>query len=137
MQNQTPVFETDRFQNNFDQQIPVCNPSNDLPTTTSISNRTPFMQGNMRQFSTNSENFEWPIISRFCGNFLLWGFLVNTERFIRKKKIRSLNSGSYSSHNFSFDSVSSTPLSSPTPLNSSSTYINGNTEDERSRKLLQ
>ncbi|GLT54841.1 hypothetical protein SLA2020_280050 [Shorea laevis] len=34
--------------------------------------------------------------------------------------------------NFSFDqSVVSTPISSPTPLNSSSTFINGSTEDER------
>ncbi|XVF87590.1 hypothetical protein PTKIN_Ptkin18bG0132400 [Pterospermum kingtungense] len=37
-----------------------------------------------------------------------------------------------SNHSFSFASVLSTPSSSPTPLNSSSTYINGSsTEDER------
>ncbi|KAL5793913.1 hypothetical protein ACOSP7_002507 [Xanthoceras sorbifolium] len=43
---------------------------------------------------------------------------------------QSLNNGN---QNFNFDSVMSTPLSSPTPLNSSSTYINNNssTEDER------
>ncbi|XVE49830.1 hypothetical protein DITRI_Ditri01bG0113500 [Diplodiscus trichospermus] len=36
------------------------------------------------------------------------------------------------SHNFSFDSVRSTPMSSPTPLNSSSTFINSSsTDDER------
>lgn len=33
--------------------------------------------------------------------------------------------------NFSFDSVVSTPKSSPTPLNSSSTFINSSTEDDR------
>jgi len=37
-----------------------------------------------------------------------------------------------SNQNFSFASVLSTPSSSPTPLNSNSTIINGsNTEDER------
>nr|AFK38734.1 unknown [Lotus japonicus] len=37
-----------------------------------------------------------------------------------------------SNQNFSFASVLSTPSSSPTPLNSNSTYVNGsNTEDER------
>ncbi|KAM2859114.1 hypothetical protein COP2_024574 [Malus domestica] len=34
-------------------------------------------------------------------------------------------------HDFSFDSVMSTPYSSPTPLNSSGTYINSSTEDEK------
>jgi myb proto-oncogene protein len=36
-----------------------------------------------------------------------------------------------SNQNFSFASVLSTPTSSPTPLNSNSTYINSSTEDER------
>ncbi|KAK2650953.1 hypothetical protein Ddye_018442 [Dipteronia dyeriana] len=41
-----------------------------------------------------------------------------------------LNNGNQ--NNFNFDSVMSTPLSSPTPLNSSSTYLNNSsTEDER------
>lgn len=44
------------------------------------------------------------------------------------------NSAFYSNNsnqNFSFASVLSTPSSSPTPLNSNSTYINSATEDER------
>ncbi|KAE7995561.1 hypothetical protein FH972_000341 [Carpinus fangiana] len=44
------------------------------------------------------------------------------------------NSAFYSNNsnqNFSFASVLSTPSSSPTPLNSNSTYINSSTEDER------
>ncbi|CBI40862.3 unnamed protein product, partial [Vitis vinifera] len=41
------------------------------------------------------------------------------------------NSVFQSNNNFSFASVLSTPSSSPTPLNSNSTYINSSTEDER------
>ncbi|KAF3957026.1 hypothetical protein ACB098_06G104100 [Castanea mollissima] len=41
---------------------------------------------------------------------------------------QSLNN---SYQNFSFDSAVSTPKSSPTPLNSSSTFINSSTEDDR------
>ncbi|XP_041006758.1 transcription factor MYB102-like [Juglans microcarpa x Juglans regia] len=36
-----------------------------------------------------------------------------------------------SNQNFSFESVLSTPISSPTPMNSSSTFINSSTEDEK------
>ncbi|XP_041003243.1 transcription factor MYB74-like [Juglans microcarpa x Juglans regia] len=36
-----------------------------------------------------------------------------------------------SNQNFSFESVVSTPISSPTPLNSPSTFINGGAEDEK------
>ncbi|KAG6657896.1 transcription factor MYB102-like [Carya illinoinensis] len=36
-----------------------------------------------------------------------------------------------SNQNFSFSSVVSTPISSPTPINSSSTFINSSTEDEK------
>ncbi|CAA2980645.1 transcription factor MYB41-like [Olea europaea subsp. europaea] len=46
-------------------------------------------------------------------------------------RFQSSNSGSNNSHKFGFDSILSTPLSSPNPRNSSSTYVNGNTEDER------
>ncbi|CAI9787611.1 unnamed protein product [Fraxinus pennsylvanica] len=131
LQNQTPVFQTDQFQNNFDQQIPICDPSTDLPTATSISNQNLFMQGNMGQFSMNSENLSGQSFQDFVETFCCGTSDQIQEDLSEKTSFKSLNSGSNSSHNFNFDSVLSTPLSSPTPLNSNSTYINGNTEDER------
>ncbi|KAL2466421.1 MYB-like protein [Abeliophyllum distichum] len=56
LQNQTPVFQTNQFENNFDQQIALCNPSTALPAATSHSNQSCLIQENMGQFSTNSEN---------------------------------------------------------------------------------
>ncbi|XP_052178618.1 transcription factor MYB41-like [Diospyros lotus] len=44
---------------------------------------------------------------------------------------QSMNNSSKNSQNFNFDSVMSTPMSSPTRLNSSPTFINGSTEDEK------
>ncbi|KAL2483219.1 MYB protein [Forsythia ovata] len=141
LQNQTPVFQTNQFENNFDQQIPLCNPSTALPASTSHSNQSHLMQENMGQFSMNTENLSGqtfldnlttafesaPLMENLC-----YGASYQVQKDLTENtSFQSLNGGSNNSHNFSFDSVLSTPLSSPTPLNSSSTYINGNTEDER------
>ncbi|KAL2483218.1 MYB protein [Forsythia ovata] len=142
LQNQTPVFQTNQFENNLDQQIPLCNPSNALPAATSHSNQSHLMQGNVRQFSMNSEylsgqTFQDTLTTAFESVYPLENFSYGASNQVQKDlsentSFQSLNSGSNSSgHNFSFDSVLSTPVSSQYLPNSSSTFINGNTEDER------
>ena len=52
--------------------------------------------------------------------------------FPENSYLQGLLNNNNNNKNFGFDSGMSTPLSSPTPLNSSSTYVNGSsTEDER------
>ncbi|CAA2980646.1 transcription factor MYB39-like [Olea europaea subsp. europaea] len=140
LQNQTPVFQTDQLQNTFDLQTPLCNPSTDLPVTASVSNQSHLIQGNMGQISMNSDSLSGQTFQNntttfenvpFIENFLFGASDQRQKDLSENISFQSLNSGSNSSKNFSFDSVLSTPLSSPTPLISSSTYMNGNTEDER------
>ncbi|KAL2483274.1 MYB protein [Forsythia ovata] len=142
LQNQTPVFQTNQFENNFDQKIPLCNPSTALPAANSLSNQSHLKQGNMGLFSINSENlsgqpFQDNLKTAFESVHPLENFNYGASDQIKKdlsenQSFQSLNSGSNSSsRNFSFDSVLSTPVSSPTLPNLSSSFINGNTEDER------
>ncbi|XP_022870460.1 transcription factor MYB41-like [Olea europaea var. sylvestris] len=141
LQNQNPVFQTDQFRNTFDPHSPLCNPSTYLPATASVSNQSHLVQGNMGQFSLNSESSSGQTFQNnptttfesvpFIENFLFGASDQMQKDLSENISFQSLNGGSNSSKNFSFDSVLSTPLSSPTHLNSSSAYINGNAEDGR------
>ncbi|KAL7185635.1 hypothetical protein ACSBR2_027559 [Camellia fascicularis] len=119
LQNQTPI-----------QEFPPCS-SSSVPCTSFID-QTQLIQGiEMGQFSTNltdlrcqnsQENMNLP----YCGGYNNVSDLSDNSTF------QSMNNSSNTSQNFTFDSVMSTPISSPTPLNSPSTFINSSsTEDER------
>ncbi|KAK6134836.1 hypothetical protein DH2020_031425 [Rehmannia glutinosa] len=143
LQNQqAPVIQPNQFDNIINQQIP----SNDL-TTSSFHNPSQSLQGDMGHFpvgSTNStgqifQNNLKPITSdqslpstdipSFC--YQIKADLSDNSSFDQSLN-HSSSSTNNNSHNFSFDnSVLSTPLSSPPPLNSASGFINGSTEDER------
>ncbi|KAK6134763.1 hypothetical protein DH2020_031497 [Rehmannia glutinosa] len=142
LQNQqAPVIQPNQFDNIINQQIP----SNDL-TTSPFHNQSQFLQGDMGPFPVGSTNSSGQI---FQDNLKLNTStsdqsLPSTDipSFCYQMKSDSLSDNSsfdqslnYSSSstnaNFSFDSVLSTPLSSPPPLNSASGVINGSTEDER------
>ncbi|OMP07278.1 hypothetical protein COLO4_07477 [Corchorus olitorius] len=107
-----------------------------------MMNQTPLMQANGEGFSSsNMTNFNYPnpqettltnnnaFVSQpnyvHCVSNPTGPLLSETSNF------QSLDGSSL--QNLGFDSVRSTPISSPTPLNSSSTFINGSssTDDER------
>ncbi|XP_022870461.1 transcription factor MYB102-like isoform X1 [Olea europaea var. sylvestris] len=141
LQNQTPIFQTDQFQNTFDPNTPLCNPSTDLPVTASVSNQSHLIQENIEKISMNSESLSGKTFQNnptttfesvpFMENFYNGDSYQMQKDLSENIRFQSSNSGSNNSHKFGFDSILSTPLSSPNPLNSSSTYVNGNTEDER------
>ena len=122
LQNQNPMTEP-----NFSiEEVPLIT-SSSVPHTSNF-NQTQLAQGmDMGHFPINStdlncQNFQENVApSSLNGNF---GTLPNfgQNMFDQMK----------TSENFAFDSVISTPMSSPTPLTSSSTFINSSsTEDER------
>ncbi|XAR68050.1 hypothetical protein NMG60_11003047 [Bertholletia excelsa] len=111
--NQAPVLEPSLFQSPA-QETPTCTTST-VPSCsgTQFQNQTQTMQGisNMGQYGGDLTNLSCQNLQESLGN--------------------TLNTGGYN-HSFTFDSVMSTPMSSPTPLNSSaSTFINSGTEDEK------
>ncbi|KAK6157242.1 hypothetical protein DH2020_011490 [Rehmannia glutinosa] len=138
---QAPVIQPNHFDNTINQQIP----SNDL-TTSSFSNQSQSLQGNMGHFPVGSSNSCDQIFQDNLKSYITTSdqSLPSTDipSFCYEMKSDSLSDNSsfdqslnYSSSstntNFSFDSVLSTPLSSPPPLNSVSGLINVSTEDER------
>ncbi|GFZ05597.1 myb domain protein 41 [Actinidia rufa] len=122
LQNQNPMTQP-----NFPMEEIPLNTSSGVPHTSNF-NQTQLAQGvDMGHFPINStdlncQNFQENVApSSLNGNF---GILPNfgQNMFDQMK----------TSENFAFDSVISTPMSSPTPLTSSSTFINSSsTEDER------
>ncbi|CAK9161612.1 unnamed protein product [Ilex paraguariensis] len=143
LQNQSQMLQPNQFQA-LSHEVPTCNPSSSVANS-SFLNQTLMMQGNMGQFSENTvnlscENFQENLASSdFTGNFVTLPnyFYSETDQILKdaseNSTFQTLNnsSSSNSSQNFSFESVISTPLSSPTPLNSSSKFINNAIEDER------
>ncbi|PSS16013.1 Transcription factor like [Actinidia chinensis var. chinensis] len=122
LQNQNPMTQP-----NFSiEEVPLIT-SSSVPHTSNF-NQTQLAQGmDMGHFPINSadlncQNFQENMgPTSLNGNF---GTLPNFgQNMFDQMKTRE---------NFAFDSVISTPMSSPTPLNSSSTLINSSsTEDER------
>lgn len=116
------------------QEIPGCN-----PVSTSFSNESQLMEPNVEQFPSNITDFSSPnsqLISDWqsCEEYYVpqpssVGYYGSEQTIMEPS---SENSVFQANNNcFSFASVLSTPSSSPTPLNSNSTYINSSTEDER------
>ncbi|KAK6134835.1 hypothetical protein DH2020_031424 [Rehmannia glutinosa] len=137
--SQAPVIQPNQFDNIINQQIP----SNDL-TTSPFHNQSQFLQGDMGHFPVGSTNsiFQNNIkpttsdqslptdIPSFCYQ-MKSDSLSDNSSFDQSLNYSSSTTNN-NSQNFSFDnSVLSTPLSSPPPLNSASGLINGSTEDER------
>ncbi|CAK9135030.1 unnamed protein product [Ilex paraguariensis] len=143
LQNQSQMFRAQQLQA-LSQDVPICNPSS-VPCN-SFLNPTQLMQEKMGQLSTNSmnlscQNFQENLASSNFTETLVtqpnYGFCgsdqIRNDDAPENSPLPSLNNSSSSnnSRNFSFESIISTPVSSPTPLNSSSTFINNSsTEDE-------
>ncbi|XP_022725989.1 transcription factor MYB41-like [Durio zibethinus] len=107
---------------------------------TSVLSQTELMQAAGEGFSSNMTNFSYPNFQENLTASTLINAFVSQPNYVHCSPnptvpLVSENSNFQSlggSHNFSFDSVRSTPISSPTPLNSSSTFINSSsTDDER------
>ncbi|GAV85814.1 Myb_DNA-binding domain-containing protein [Cephalotus follicularis] len=128
MQTQVPISQPNQnpLQNNQ-----VCTTSSD--PCTSFFNQTQVMQSNFEGFLSNMTNIS---CLNSQGNLIPSSMAENfpsqpNHMFTGLPESSSLQSLNNGNQNFGFDSVMSTPLSSPTHLNSSSTYINSSTEDER------
>ncbi|KAK4486887.1 hypothetical protein RD792_006195 [Penstemon davidsonii] len=131
-QNQSPVFQPNQFENIINNQP--------IPPNFQNQNFNP-MQENIGQFSTNSsglifqENLAPNTINESLPNNNLSKFVYGISDQTRNdlsenSSYQSMNSSC--SNNFSFDSVLSTPLSSPPPpMNFDSAFINGSIEEER------
>ncbi|XP_031249264.1 transcription factor MYB102-like [Pistacia vera] len=139
LQNQTPITSqvNDQFQTHIP-EVSNCTTSNAI--CTSNFDQTQLMQANLEGLLSNltnlsSQNFQENLIpssltETFVSepNHMFCSSNPTIPVTSEGSSFQSLNNGN---QNFSFDSVMSTPLSSPTPLNSSSTYINSSPEDER------
>ncbi|XP_017970241.1 PREDICTED: transcription factor MYB122 [Theobroma cacao] len=121
-------------------QIPIQNAStcttSNVPCTSTLSQ----MQANGEGFCSNMTNFSYPNSQENLTSSTLNNAFVSQPIYVQCRPnstvpLLSENSNFQSldgSQNFNFDSVRSTPISSPTPLNSSSTFINSSsTDDER------
>ena len=92
------------------------------------------VEGFLSKVSTFDNSQENSIASNLNGdfvcqpNYLYCGSNPTVPDLPESSNFQSLND---SNQYFCFDSVVSTPKSSPTPLNSPSTFINSSTEDER------
>ncbi|XWS54261.1 hypothetical protein CRYUN_Cryun10bG0075600 [Craigia yunnanensis] len=123
-------------------QAPIQNASTCTAFTvpcTMLSQTEP-MQANGQGFSSNTTNLSYPNSQENLTSSNLTNAIVSQPNYVNCSPnptvpLLSENSNFQSldgSLNFSFDSVRSTPISSPTPLNSSSTFINRySTDDER------
>ncbi|KAJ4981221.1 hypothetical protein NE237_032058 [Protea cynaroides] len=116
-----------------------------------LLNETQLLHANVDQFPSNPASFNchdsqasvWQesgaIPSNFTDNQIPlsnYGYNSSADQSMvdplsENSNLQSTNDSS--NQNFSFASVLSTPSSSPTPLNSSPTYINSSTEDEMDR----
>ncbi|XAR66379.1 hypothetical protein NMG60_11012596 [Bertholletia excelsa] len=140
----TRQLENQMFQQDPVHEIPVCT------TLTTPCGNVPYpseaqvMISNGEQFSCNNlcQLNEWDsnnLPSNLTGDIYVSDLqnygLYGSEQSILTEPLPSETSNSaFQSHGgntFGFLSVLSTPQSSPTPLNSSSTNLNGSTEDER------
>ncbi|KAA8519895.1 hypothetical protein F0562_014195 [Nyssa sinensis] len=145
-QSENPNFLLQNVQENelcsaqFQNQLPPLIQPNQLET---LIQETQPMPANVEQFSSNFTDFN----SQSCQLNTLqnngmptedfatlpnYSYYASDQSFMDPPPSENSTFQSNNSNNFSFASVLSTPASSPAPLNSNSTYINGSsTEDER------
>ena len=124
-------------------QAPIQNASTCTASTvpcTSMLSQTELMQANGEGFSSNMTSLSYPNSQENLTSSTLTNAIVLQPNYVNCSlnptvPLLSENSNFQSldgSPNFSFDSMRSTPISSPTPLNSPSTFINScSTDDER------
>ncbi|XP_021276916.1 transcription factor MYB41-like [Herrania umbratica] len=133
-QNLVPSLQPSQLQAPI-QNASTCTTSN-VPCTSTLSQ----MQANGEGFCSNMTNFSYPNSQESLTSSTLNNAFVSQPIYVQCSPnstvpLLSENSNFQSldgSQNFNFDSVSPTPISSPTPLNSSSTFINSvSTDDER------
>ncbi|KAF8369990.1 hypothetical protein HHK36_032003 [Tetracentron sinense] len=145
LQNHFSTFQPNQLQSTPIQEFTSC--TNSSPVCAPFLSETHLVQANGEQFPSNSADFgcqnsppnvwqENGVASDLTENFIPTPNYGNygydqqpiMEHLSENSTFGSINN---SHQSFSFGSVLSTPSSSPTPLNSSSTYLNCSTEDER------
>ncbi|XP_010277911.1 PREDICTED: transcription factor MYB39 [Nelumbo nucifera] len=146
VQNQFASFPPNQLQTDPVQEIPSCTTSS-APSVPCL-NKTQLLQTNAEQFPSNYTSFgcQESQCNAWQDNVMpsaLSENLVpmpnydyfgsdNNQPFVDPLLENSnFHPSNINNQNFGFASVLSTPSSSTTPLNSSSTYINSSTEDER------
>ncbi|KAK8562532.1 hypothetical protein V6N13_018880 [Hibiscus sabdariffa] len=100
---------------------------------TSMINQTGLMQATGQGFSSNMTNLSYPNSQENLTSSTLTNAFVGQPNSTVPIPTETSNLPSLQdcNQNYSFDSVKSTPISSPTPLHSSSTYMNScSTNDE-------
>ncbi|XVF44463.1 hypothetical protein PTKIN_Ptkin02bG0122900 [Pterospermum kingtungense] len=110
------------------QNISTCTAST-TPSTPLLS-QTELIQTTGEEFSSNMTNFSYPNSQENFTGITSNNVFVSPPNYVQQcsSNFQSVDG----SQNFSFDSVRSTPISSPTLLNSASTFINScSTDDER------
>ncbi|XWS15657.1 hypothetical protein CRYUN_Cryun34aG0020600 [Craigia yunnanensis] len=121
------------------QEIPVCTSLN-TPCSIPFSNEQQLMNPNVDQFPSNLTDLsDWQgnaMPSNLTEDYVLippnYTYYGSDQTVMDPSSENSNFHSNNSNQSFSFASVLSTPSSSPTPLNSNSTYINSSsTEDER------
>ncbi|XWS19514.1 hypothetical protein CRYUN_Cryun31cG0022600 [Craigia yunnanensis] len=121
------------------QEIPACTSLN-TPCSSPFSNEAQLMNPNVDQFPSNLTDLsDWQanaLPSNLTEDYVSIPPNYNYYRSDQTVMDPSSETSNFHSNNsnqsFSFASVLSTPSSSPTPMNSNSTYINSSsTEDER------
>ncbi|XWS63355.1 hypothetical protein CRYUN_Cryun06bG0088900 [Craigia yunnanensis] len=136
-QNLVPTLQPSQLQSPI-QNASTCTTST-IPCT-SMLGQTELMQATEEGFSSNMTNFSYPNSQEYLTASTLANAFLSQPNYVHCSPnpivpLVSENSNFHSldgSQNFSFDSVRSTPISSPTPLNSSYTFINSSsTDDER------
>ncbi|XVE66263.1 hypothetical protein DITRI_Ditri08aG0066600 [Diplodiscus trichospermus] len=115
-------------------QAPIQNAStctaSTVPSTAMLS-QTEVMQSNGDGFSSNMTNLRYPNSQEYLASSTFSNAFVSQPNYVSCSPNPTIPFPSENS-NFSFDSMRSTPISSPTPLNSSSTFVKGcSTDDER------
>ncbi|XP_022721020.1 transcription factor MYB102-like [Durio zibethinus] len=139
VQNQyQPVMQSNHLPTQL-QEIPSCTSLN-LPCSIQFSNEAQHMNPNVGQFPSNiTDTNDWQgnaMTSNLTEDYVPippnYNYYGSDETVMDPSSETSNFQSNNSNQSFSFTSVLSTPSSSPTPLNSNSTYINSScTEDER------
>ncbi|KAK9267557.1 hypothetical protein L1049_009985 [Liquidambar formosana] len=147
LQNQFPqVVQQNQLQTPL-QEIPACTTTLSTTPCVSFNSEAQLMEPNVEQFPSNITNFtsqncqlsDWQsdgMPSNLAEDYVAmpsYGYYGSDQTIMDHPISENSNFHSNNSNqNFRFASVLSTPSSSPTHLNSNSTYINSSsTEDER------
>ncbi|XP_008800405.1 transcription factor MYB41-like [Phoenix dactylifera] len=130
VQDPFPSFQDHQLQNQI-QEFPLCTTSN-----ARFLDKAQLMQANEGQFQPQAQSHLWQDVvaqANFSENFVPGASVSfdNLDPSIPQLISGNSNFQATNSLNYRQTSVLSAPASIPTQLNSSTTYVNGNTQDEK------